>query len=344
MLFKKHFYIPKSDRRAILAILVLTTFVGIAIYALNFVGNESNTPENHDKSNKQESDFSAKQNPAYKGKKYNYKVENKETKLFYFDPNTADSTQLLQLGLQPWQVRSIYKYRAKGGIYRKKEDFAYVYGLTAKDYKRLAPYIRIGEDYRPAYELAEVKRARQQNYYSRPNTYYKSTYSSSANQNHENRNSERNPSGNGTPAGVSPKHQANYSPKLHAGEHLSVNSADTTALKTIPGIGSYFARRIVRYREQLGGFFDKEQLLDIEDFPKEALDFINIDSGHIKKLKVNQLSLKQLRNHPYINYYQARAITDYRRLHGEIKDIKELRLMKEFTDNDIKRIQPYLEY
>ena len=79
MLFKKYFYIPKSDRRAILAILVLTTFVGIAIYALNFVGNESNTPENHDKSNKQESDFSAKQNPAYKGKKYNYKVENKET-------------------------------------------------------------------------------------------------------------------------------------------------------------------------------------------------------------------------------------------------------------------------
>ena len=135
MLFKKYFYIPKSDRRAILAILVLTTFVGIAIYALNFVGNESNTPENPDKSNKQESDFSAKQNPAYKGKKYNYKVENKETKLFYFDPNTADSTQLLQLGLQPWQVRSIYKYRAKGGIYRKKEDFAYVYGLTAKDYK-----------------------------------------------------------------------------------------------------------------------------------------------------------------------------------------------------------------
>lgn len=72
---------------------------------------------------------------------------------FYFDPNTADSTQLLRLGLQPWQVRNIYRYRAKGGVYRKKEDFARLYGLTVKDYRRLEPYIRISEDYLPASTL-----------------------------------------------------------------------------------------------------------------------------------------------------------------------------------------------
>ena len=54
---------------------------------------------------------------------------------FAFDPNTADSTQLLRLGLQPWQVRSIYKYRAAGGVYRQKEDFARLYGLTKKQYE-----------------------------------------------------------------------------------------------------------------------------------------------------------------------------------------------------------------
>ena len=55
---------------------------------------------------------------------------NHRAERFCFDPNTADSTQLLRLGLQPWQVRNIYRYRARGGIYRTREDFARLYGLT----------------------------------------------------------------------------------------------------------------------------------------------------------------------------------------------------------------------
>ena len=66
---------------------------------------------------------------------------------FAFDPNTADSTQLLRLGLKPWQVRSIYRYRAKGGVFSEPADFARVYGLTLKQYRELEPYIRIGRDY-----------------------------------------------------------------------------------------------------------------------------------------------------------------------------------------------------
>ena len=68
-----------------------------------------------------------------------YKVEGTVHELFPFDPNTADSTQLLKLGLQSWQVRSIYKFRAKGGIFREKTDFARLYGLTKKQYEVLAP-------------------------------------------------------------------------------------------------------------------------------------------------------------------------------------------------------------
>ena len=76
---------------------------------------------------------------------------------FPFDPNTADSSQLIRLGLQSWQVRNIYKYRARGGVYRKKEDFARLYGLTVKDYHRLEPYIRISSDYQPAATLVGDK-------------------------------------------------------------------------------------------------------------------------------------------------------------------------------------------
>ena len=67
---------------------------------------------------------------------------------FFFDPNTADSTALLRLGLSPWQVRNIYKYRARGGRYHRPEDFSKLYGLTKGDYERLLPYIRIADKYK----------------------------------------------------------------------------------------------------------------------------------------------------------------------------------------------------
>lgn len=138
--------------------------------------------------------------------------------------------------------------------------------------------------------------------------------------------------------------QKTYTPKIRVGEHIEVNNADTTELMKIPGIGSYYSRQIIRYRDQLGGFVNKEQLLEIEDMPEDAIKYIAIDEKSIRKLRINQLTLSQLKRHPYINYYMARAITDYRRLHGKIRSMSELKLMKEFSSYDIERISPYIEY
>lgn len=67
---------------------------------------------------------------------------------FVFDPNTADSTTLLRLGLAPWQVRNLYKYRARGGRFHRPEDFSRLYGLTKGDYDRLRPCIRIADEFK----------------------------------------------------------------------------------------------------------------------------------------------------------------------------------------------------
>ena len=61
-------------------------------------------------------------------------------------------------------------------------------------------------------------------------------------------------------------------------------------------------------------------------------------------MNINRLTLQQLRRHPYVNFYMAKAITDYRRLHGNIKNLNELRLSKDFTDEVIRRLEPYIEY
>lgn len=231
-----------------------------------------------------------------------YAVEpSRRVEQFPFDPNTADSTQLLRLGLQPYQVRNIYKYRAKGGVYRCKEDFARLYGLTAKDYRRLEPYIRISADYQPAATLVG----------ERPRL-------------------ERD--------------SVRYPVKIKETEHIVLNTADTNDLKRVPGIGSYYAKEIVRHGQWLGGFVSVDQLDEIEGFPQEAKKYFTIEQVQPQKLNINKLTLQQLRRHPYINYYQAKAIVDYRRLHGDIRSLDDLRFSRDFPPEAIRRLEPYVTY
>ena len=135
-----------------------------------------------------------------------------------------------------------------------------------------------------------------------------------------------------------------YSVKIKEGEHIVLNTADTTALKTIPGIGPYFARKIVQYGERLGGYVSVEQLDEIEDFPLESKKYLVIQNAQPRKMNINHLSLNELKRHPYINYYQARAITDYRRLHGPIQSLDDLRLSNDFPQEAIDRLRPYVAY
>ncbi len=135
-----------------------------------------------------------------------------------------------------------------------------------------------------------------------------------------------------------------FAHKLRANEQILLNVADTNELKKVPGIGSFFAREIVRYRSRLGGFYSEKQLNEIENFPSEALPYLQINPNNIQPLHINQLSLNQLKRHPYFNFYKARAIIDYRRIKGAIKSIDELQQLKEFSQQDIERLKPYIAF
>ena len=289
----KFFYLQKSDRRVILLLL------GIIVTALVVGYFFDGEPE----------EAAMEEVPAQKAEKQQhpkasyYQGEPKQPELFPFDPNTADSTQLLRLGLQPWQVRNIYKYRAAGGIYREPSDFARLYGLTLKQYRQLEPYIRISEDYQPAARFI------------------------SKDVTMEERDTMR------------------YPVKLQPQERIVLNTADTAQLRKVPGIGHYFARKIVEYRERLGGYVSVQQLLEIEDFPDTAVNYFIIpDDTRLRKLNLNRLSLNELKRHPYINFYQARAIVDYRRLHGPLESLQQLSLSRDFPPEAIKRLAPYVEF
>ena len=305
---KDFFYLQRNDRQAILVlcgviIVCITLIITVGKVSPSADGDKSDTISSKDSptdGNSRLRNDVSEQKPLY------YKMDGIPHALFPFDPNTADSTQLLKLGLQAWQVRSIYKYRAKGGIFRKPSDFARLYGLTKRQYEVLAPYIIIGEDYRPAAD-----------YYG------------------EEKDKEKAPT---------EKTVYSYPQKLKPGQHVEANAADTTELMKIPGIGSYYAKAVLRYREQLGGFTSVAQLREIEDFPEPALSYLHVNPNEARKISINKLTLNQLRKHPYINFYQAKEICDYRRLHGPIKSLEELKLLKDFPPAEIERLSPYIDF
>ncbi|RZK60978.1 MAG: helix-hairpin-helix domain-containing protein, partial [Pedobacter sp.] len=109
---------------------------------------------------------------------------------------------------------------------------------------------------------------------------------------------------------------------------LDINTADTLELDKIKGVGAAFARRIVKYRERLGGFYNKEQLFEVfgVDTPKfnEIKDQVRIDMEGIVKLDINKVEFDDLKRHPYLTFKQMNAIIQYRKQHGPYKSITDL--------------------
>ena len=136
-----------------------------------------------------------------------------------------------------------------------------------------------------------------------------------------------------------------YSSKERPSSPLDLNALDSAGLVLLPGIGPVFASRIVRYREQLGGFASTLQLTEIQGLPDSLMKwFIISDTVPLEMIKVNKGTLNELRRHPYINFYQARAIVELRRERGNIKSPEQLSLLEEFSAQDLERLKPYLDF
>ena len=245
---------------------------------------------------------------SLKRKHYRYTYDTIRICLRPFDPNTADSTTLLQLGLKRWQVRNLLKYRAAGGTYRKSSDLRRLYGMTDSMYLALEPYICIDT----------LRFAR--------------------------RDTIRRDS-------IPLKYKS-----LKKDTIIELNSADTLSLQCIRGIGSGIAKQIVRYREQLGGYYSAEQIRDIarlREYDRDTLIYFTFDSvlphltacaASIRPVPVNHSSVQRLQHHPYLRFEQAKALYTLRRNRFKLKSIDELRSLPEFTEQDLERLKWYLSF
>ena len=138
------------------------------------------------------------------------------------------------------------------------------------------------------------------------------------------------------------------SDKFTEGTIVELNTADTTTLKKVPGIGSTFAKRIVSYRNLLGGFYSVTQLSEVygidEDRYAALKQWFSANPDLISKIQLNTMSQDSLNKHPYINYSQSRVIMQLRRQKGKLTGWENLQLLNEFTDIDKIRLEHYLSY
>ncbi len=132
--------------------------------------------------------------------------------------------------------------------------------------------------------------------------------------------------------------------KYPQGTVVDINLADTTELKKIPGLGSSYASSIVAYRRRLGGFYMVEQLLELPFLSKEMLVWFKVESPITPSIQINRWGVERLRQHPYLNFYQAKVIVEHRRKYGKLKSLPQLKLYEEFTEEDFERLSHYVSF
>jgi len=236
------------------------------------------------------------------------KDANPNRQLFKFNPNNASNEALLKLGFTQRNIESLRKYQAKGGNFKTKQDFSKMYFITDEIFQELHSYIDLPEKI----EYAAKEYAQNQN-------------GASASKENEKTNYKR----------------FDYSTLV-----VEINSADTTELKKIKGIGSVTAKNIVRFREHLGGFTSIDQLIEVYPLNKEKLDSMRpnlmVDLGLMKRININEISVEQLSKHPYLSSAQAKSLVAYRTMHGNFKQIEDIKKSALIDQKTYEKVRDYL--
>lgn len=228
---------------------------------------------------------------------------------FYFDPNTVSEIELYKLGLSQKLVKTLLNYRNKGGRFYDNEDVSKIYGFPDSVFIKIEPYISIQK-----------------------NQFYKN-YKTNNNWKDKFENKLQYP-------------QNNYTKKTTAA--IEINCADSVQLSTLPGIGPGFSHLIIKYRNRLGGFVKKEQLLEVFGFTQETYSKIEnlviVDLSNIKKINLNKADFKQLIKHPYFSKGLILRILEYRKIQCEIKNVDEMVKNRMITQDEADKIKPYSEF
>jgi DNA uptake protein ComE-like DNA-binding protein len=294
-----------------------------------------------------------------------------------FDPNTASPMDFEAMGLPVRTIKSILNYRAKGGQFRDKESLEKIYTLSQEHYQQLYPFIDLDSRAEKLAQKTSVEPSKSKPLPAAfdfdPNTatgeslealgLASNTIRSILNYREKGgqfRKVEDFQKIYTLPDSVYQHLRANikiiqkptystkkkYTPKSY--RKIDINTANLEDFQQFRGIGPSYAKRILKMREGLGGFLEVQQVGELYKLPDSTfqvmLPYLECAPVPVDKININTASVDELKAHPYLRWFHAKAIVHYRETEGLWKSVELVQILSEFDDGKgiFKKIKPYL--
>ncbi len=227
------------------------------------------------------------------------------SKIYPFNPNFISDYKGYKYGMTTQQIDRLHQFRKQNKYVNSKVEFQKLTGVSNEWMRKYAPYFKFPD--------WVTQKSQLKTYDYKTNSYPK------------------------------------YEKKETKIVVQDINTANQVELEKVFMIGEKLAQKIIVEREKFGGFVSMEQVSFIWGISPEAIEDLNKrfqikSASNLKKIKINELSIKELQQFPYFNYTLAKNIVTYRSMNGEIKKIEDLTNVKQFPVEKLKIIAVYLEF
>jgi DNA uptake protein ComE-like DNA-binding protein len=302
-----------------------------------------------------------------------HKADKKDTLTpFPFDPNTLSHERWLELGLSKKQVDMIFNYKDAGGKFKNKDDVEKMYSISDEEFATLESFIEIVEVELKTSRPAKRQKPKPDPFPFNPNNIAEVDWGKLGLKEYQYHNILNYINAGGVykvkndllkmysisdidyerlygfillPEKDTLKKER-YVQKIKVEVIVEINSADSADFVKLRGIGPSYTRRIIKYRDLLGGYFQKEQLLEV--FGMDTVRYngfienVELNTGLVQKMDLNEVEFKMLLKHPYVEYYIVKSIFNFKDEHGRFDSVSELRNVPLIYDELYQKLKHYL--
>lgn len=354
-IFNQYLSFSRSDRNALL---VLSTLILIVLTAIIIVNNIKPQPILDSSGFKKIMDDWDPVNSNTDGPTQNF---------FHFNPNTISKNKLDSLSIPSFIKRNLLGYRNAGAKFYSANDLRKVYGMNDSIFNLIKPFIDIKKAIVPKSSSINVIEKKRIGYFDPNKTDLDELRGFGFNDfQAKNILSYRDKGGafrnvndllkiygvdsmffETVKNHIQIEKQLNLSLLKNTDEPLNIelNSADSTNLVKLNGIGPVYAARIIKYRNLLGGYYSKKQLLEVYNFPDQTFlsieKYISVDTLLINHIRINFVEYKALLRHPYLNKRQVEGLLNYREKNGPFKNVRAIREVEAINKETFSKIKPY---
>jgi len=352
-LIRDYFTFSRNERKGIIVLLVLILLLAVANKLIFYV-------EKPAKIDSVLLDSSKRELGQFNDSIY---ATVKLKSLFYFNPNTIDSLALDSLKIPEIVKSNLLKFRQKGGRIKIIADFKKIYGVTDQVFVQVSPFLLLGNapsptasnisepvlfmfDPNTATNLDFTRLGFSEKQISSIRKYIAKSGTFRTKEDFLKLNVITEKQKIALSDWILIKSEASVEVKRPQSTLvIEINSADSVQLKQLPGIGSVLAKRIVKYRDLLGGFYSIDQLREVYGLNEQTFALIQnkvtVEPAQIKKIDLNFSDMNELSRHPYLKRNLATKIMKFRSKHGSFKNMIVLRDSMILNIEEYNRIKPY---